>query len=435
MKKHITRKKKKKKTEYSFAELCVRIVCAFICVELLFQGMIYLLSSEFSGWYVTKHGYMMLQLLLICSLVLFELILPLCGRYRKLITISIEASYPLVVLLYVWKYHVELMKSGMVLANDYLEYWNNQFETNYIGFESTEAAGADALIFLIGAVFFLFILLRYVTGIRLFLIMPHLTVFFSGLLVNAVPGWMALALTFTGTIMLYAMPWEKSRVVWQKKRKQKDVSVKTSFRQLFLYFATALFVVIMVSLTGYVFSGIADRIPEKTPRFYAFQEKLEEKVKDLGSLGISFSKESAYVDNSTPKYTGKEVLEITVDKCPSSNIYLKNFSSGTYRNHKWIGNQNNFKKDAKKQGFDDRYAAKILGQQLYDAATASEENTATYSYDKDAYTSVSGTQFPVGWESKYQITYKNSLSRDAFLPYFADLTDAHGAWPNGDHSM
>ena len=304
MKKQITRKQKIGKTEYSFAELCVRIVCAFICVELLFQGMIYLLSSEFSGWYVTKHGYMMLQLLLICSLVLFELILPLCGRYRKLITISIEASYPLVVLLYVWKYHVELMKSGMVLANDYLEYWNNQFETNYIGFESTEAAGADALIFLIGAVFFLFILLRYVTGIRLFLIMPHLTVFFSGLLVNAVPGWMALALTFTGTIMLYAMPWEKSRVVWQKKRKQKDVSVKTSFRQLFLYFATALFVVIMVSLTGYVFSGIADRIPEKTPRFYAFQEKLEEKVKDLGSLGISFSTESAYVDNSTPKYTG-----------------------------------------------------------------------------------------------------------------------------------
>ena len=94
MKKQITRKQKIGKTEYSFAELCVRIVCAFICVELLFQGMIYLLSSEFSGWYVTKHGYMMLQLLLICSLVLFELILPLCGRYRKLITISIEACCP-----------------------------------------------------------------------------------------------------------------------------------------------------------------------------------------------------------------------------------------------------------------------------------------------------------------------------------------------------
>lgn len=419
MKKQMLGKQKIGKIEYTFAEICVRMVCAFLCVELLFQGLIYLLSSEFAGWYVTMHGYVMLQILIIFSILLFEIILPLCGKYKKFIVIAMEIAYPFAVLWYVWKHFIKLTESGMVLANDYLKYWNKQFETNYVGFESAEAAPADALIFLIGAAFFLFFLLCYITGIRLFLIVPHLTVFFGGLLVNAVPGWMALAFVFVGTIMLYAMPWEKSRVVW-KKRREKSVSAKTLFGQLFLYFATAFIAVIMVSLTGYAFSGIADRIPEKTPQFYAFQEKLEEKVKSLGSLGIPFSKEKAYVDNSTPEYSGDEVLTISADYIPTANLYLKNFQSGTYRNHEWVGDKKEFKKAAKQTGYDPDHIAVMIQQQLYESIL------------KTAFIS---DIFPDEWETNYQITYKQNYSSDALLPYFSNITDTGHIWMDGDNPV
>lgn len=185
------------------------------------------------------------------------------------------------------------------------------------------------LAFLLAVVVLLSLMFRYVTGVRLVLLLPDITALSVALLVNARLGWSGIALFFVGTVLVSAAPWTHM-----------DVRVADGrthvWMQLLSYAAAGVFAVILVSVSSYAFSGVAKQIPKKSPKFYAFQRQVEEYVKNLTFSGITLQGSREHVDNTTPDYTGKTVFSIEASKAPAGKLYLKSFASGTYQNGTWV---------------------------------------------------------------------------------------------------
>ena len=60
------------------------------------------------------------------------------------------------------------------------------------------------------------LLARYVTGIRLFFMVPGILVITLGLLVNCLPSWRGLAEYFLGVIFLFSAPWRKEKIAFRQ---------------------------------------------------------------------------------------------------------------------------------------------------------------------------------------------------------------------------
>lgn len=108
------------KRSSSFVEAYVQALCALTGLELLLHGMLYLLESEFSGWNLGLRSYGRLQLLLLVSIVVFELVIPACGKYKSVCQVALEIGYPLAFALVAWCRRKALTGSGKMLFNDYL---------------------------------------------------------------------------------------------------------------------------------------------------------------------------------------------------------------------------------------------------------------------------------------------------------------------------
>ena len=404
------------KTAYSFSVACVHAVCAVLGTELLFQGVLYLFSSELAGWSISMGSYTRLQILLLLSIFLFEIVVPASGTYRSICKVALEIGYPVLIALYALRNVAALAAGGQALFNDYLPYWNAQYHTNYVGFDANGVDKAAALAFVIGAFFLLCLMLRYVTGARFILLLPDLAALAVGLLVDAKPEWRALAFFFVGMILVYAAPWDSERIVWHKK----DTGETGFFGsgQLLSFFATAVFSVLLVSVSGYAFLGAANRIPEHKHLFYAFQQKVEERVKSLDSLGISFVQNRADVDNRTPEYKGDTVLTLQASEQPQYNLYMKRFDSGTFKNNGWSNDDGKFVQAAKQNGYNGAQTGMLLQQEVYAGMENQKDDLLELLIKSDYLYSV-----PDSGDVTYQLTYAHAGSKDALLPYFARLPD------------
>lgn len=396
----------------SYVDAYVQMLCALTGLELLFHGMLYLLDSEFSGWILSLRSYGWLQLLLIGSVVVFELVIPACGKYRSVCQVALEIGYPLAFALAAWGRKTSLTGSGKMLFNEYLRYWNRQFGTVYESYPKATVSKEAMLVFLIAAVFLICVMLRYVSGVRMFLLLPDLVALFAGLLVNALPQWRGLSSFFVGTVLVFAAPGQKAVEIHAASQNSREKTHTAALGQLFSFSVMAVCSMLFVSVSGYVFSGVAEHIPEKRPQFYAFQQKIEERVQSrvnhLSSLGTMFQKDRAHVDNLTPEYSGETVLEIEMSEKSLNNLYLKNFDSGTYRNNTWVDDDKIFQQAAKKQGYDSEHIGMLLQQQVYEMLQAQS--------------SVS-----------FKVDYKTKHLPDALFPYYSDLSNApKDLWVEGD---
>lgn len=417
-----------------FREACVHALCALTALELLLHGMLFLLDSEFTGWTLSLQRYLVLQMMLIASTFLFECLIPSCKEYKKVCQVALEIGYPLVFALIAWTKKDVLVSSGKMLFNDYLLYFNRQFGTVYESYPQQSATKEPMLSFLIVVVFLLCLMLRYVSNIRMFLLLPDLLVLFAGLLVNALPQWQGLSSFFVGVLLLFAAPGSSSSDMHAVAGKSRRTEKKgLALGQLFSFAVTAVSAMLLVSISGYAFSGVAKHIPEKRPQFYAFQQKIEEgvqkRVNQLSVLGITFQKDRAHVDNETPEYSGETVLQIEMSEKSLNNLYLKSFDSGTYRNNTWVDDDKTFQKAAKKQGYDSEHIGMLLQQQVYEMLQAQSSVSSAEYLDALASSYMTAKVEPVS----FQVDYKMKHLPDALFPYYSDLSDApKDLWVEGD---
>lgn len=394
------RRRKARTTEYSFAASIAGALRMVLGIELLFQSLLLLLSSEFTGWEIPLKSRIPMHLILIFLLVLYEVAAPACRKYRIYFYTLIEVLYLGGGAAFLLKKYKQLEGSYQALYTDYVEYWNKQFQTNYIGYTSQTSGVSFALAYTVLAVFLLFVILRYVTGIRLFLLVPEFAALSLGLLVTAKPGWSGLAFLFVGTLIVYSGPWDKTKADIRE-RNSKDKNMWRT--QTASVLVTAVFGVLVVLLSGTLFSGIAQHIPDKKSEFLEFQQTLENNINNLQNLTVVFSQKKASVNNSTPEYHDQEILEIHASVMPETNLYLQDFYSGTYRRSQWKSEGSSFSKAAKQAGYDPDHVGNLLHQELYENVRAAEENTS---------------------DCAYSITYKYRGIKTALVPYFSDLSDS-----------
>lgn len=394
-------KKRARASEYSFAASCVSAFRALLGTELLFLSMLSLLASEFTKWKIPVKSLVPMQMILILVILLYEV--AACKKYRVLFYALIELVYLAVGVFFFLKKFTVLESSYQALYTDYIAYWNRQFHTNYPGYAPLEYELTFALAFTVLAVFLFCVILRYVTGLRLFLLVPGFFALSLGLLVTVRPNWNGLALFFVGTLVVYSGPWETSKRVIRERGKKKGVGTRQ-----FVPFVITVFLGTGIALfSATAFAGLAEHIPEKTPVFLEFQVSLEEKAKSLKNLGLAFSQKKETVNNSTPEYNDQEILEIRVSSKPLTNLYLQDFYSGTYSQGQWKSEGKYFSEEAEKAGFDPDHVSTLLHQELY-------ENQQTLVGNGD-----------IADEScDYTITYKVGGMRSALVPYFSDLSDS-----------
>lgn len=391
------------KTTYLSGDTGIRLVCEAVAVELQFYGMLAIFQSAF-GWQLPVRALGKLQAAVLVSLVLFVVGLPAAGKYQSVCKVVLEIAYPAVLVLSGLFHREKLTESGTMLFYEYLPYWNKQFGTNYTPGAGMEIPYTYMLTFLLAVVWLFCLLFRYVTDVRLVLLLPDIAALSVALLVNARPGWSGMALFFVGTVLVSAAPWTHMDV--------RTADGRTYvWMQLLSYAVAGVFAVILVSVSSCAFSGVAKQIPKKSPKFYAFQRQVEECVKNLTFSGITLQGSREHVDNTTPDYTGKTVFSIEASKAPAGKLYLKSFASGTYQNGTWVNEEKTFAHEVGKAGYHRSDVAMLMQQNAGELVKyiRSSEPTA------DETQTVS-----------YQISYRALGLKNAYMPYFSDLQSAGG---------
>ena len=226
------------KTTYLSGNTGIRLICEAVAVELLFYAMLAIFRSAF-GWQLPIRALGKLQVAMLVSLVLFIVGVPATGKYQRVCKVVFEIGYPAALVLFGIFHRRKLTESGKMLFQAYLSYWNKQYGTNYMTGAGTEMRYTYMLAFLLAVVVLLSLMFRYVTGVRLVLLLPDITALSVALLVNARLGWSGIALFFVGTVLVSAAPWTHM-----------DVRVADGrthvWMQLLSYAAAGVFAVILV---------------------------------------------------------------------------------------------------------------------------------------------------------------------------------------------
>lgn len=110
---------------------------------------------------------------------------------------------------------------------------------------------------------------------------------------------------------------------------------------------------------SYLLGTIATpRLLEKHMETKALHGKVEEFVMNL-PVNFSWTETKKRITNQTPSYEEKTIMTLTSDRPLSGNLYLKNFSSGSYLNDCWL-TDNTLKEDCDKEGIDVSKIQKLL---------------------------------------------------------------------------
>lgn len=399
------KKRTRARTEYSPARLCASTLRGCVSTLLLYHCVCGLLSSEFTGWDIPLQTGVWIQTVLLVVAVLYELT-PVCGKYRAAACALIEMVCFAGAGFFLYKNYEELCAGQEEFFADFIPYWNKYYGTNYMAYNSNGDL-TFMLAFAVFAVFLVCMILRYITSRRLFLLVPGVFALALGLLVNTLPEWTPLCLFFTGVLVLYSGSERTSRIVYRIKDKEKSKIKHKATDYAVLPVVVALGAGILI-LSRMVFSGVAERIPEKKTEFQKIQKTLEDNIKSLENTGFGMTQNWARVDNRTPEYDGKTMLSVYAAEKPEKTLYLKDFHSGTYRGGKWQSEDRAFGKAAENAGFQADHVGLLLNQITF-------ENMKSAELEDEAWNEV---------RNRYRIEYAIPLISQAYVPYDTDLSES-----------
>ncbi|MCM1284210.1 MAG: transglutaminase-like domain-containing protein [Muribaculaceae bacterium] len=385
--------------------LVASAVWSLAAVELLLMAFFRILRDEFPVWKLETNTFWGIQCFLVLTIVLFGIAAPMAGRFRVPLSAGLEAGCALMCGWYAAG-NIKRLQGGLAaMFADYLVAWNDYYKTNYYVSDVRREEISAAFGFVVLLLLLLFLLLRYVAKLRWPLLLLPFSALFPGLMVDVLPEWQGLACYFVGAVLLYAGAGGRSRCHFAPVREKDNGDRPGSHMAASL--AAVLAALLALGITEPAFGRFAERIPEKAPEFRAFQLEMEDQLKNIGNTLPSSNRE--YVDNSTPKYQDRLLLQISSDKKPDTNLYLADFYSGEYQNGKWVQSNREFRQAADELGVDPDRLGLLLRQMSYENGTGElqiqTENASYYALTET---------------SQYRIDYEVSTNR-ALVPYFSDI--------------
>lgn len=399
-------KGKQVKNKYSFPDAFAGMIGELLVMEVLLCGFLYFLKSGFANWSVGRKGFMMLQVLLLIALAAILLWRIVGGRLIRILTL---VGYVAAVGIYARIHVLQLIQNGKQLFDDYIVFWNKQFGTSYQPYKVSGQNGVYALTFLVAVCFISCVFLYGLTAKKFVLLLPSLFVLSGELWVNIHPDWMSLAVLFAGILILYALPEKRSQNLWKREQQSQKNAGKLILVQGVHLITVAGLGVLILLFSRQAFGGIARQIPGISPAFQSFQTNLEQYVKNLDLKNLFSDKLNTKLNNATPRYSGKEIFTVRTQSMPQSNLYFKEFASGTYENGEWQGEGSLFEKEAEKKGIDPSGFSSKLEQQVYKSSRSQGD-------------------------MMYSISYTESGRDTALTPYFTAM-ESSDLWMNQDNYM
>ncbi len=374
--------------------------------ELMLMSFLRMLQDEFPAWTMESEGFLRVQFFLVATILLFGVIAPATGRFHALTNVGLEMAYFALGGWYVFR-HAAKLRSGLIAVYaDYLKAWNEYYQTNYMvngGVRDVRDLASEAFFFAVLVFLLLLLLLRYASGQRWPLLIMPLGALALGFLVDVLPGWPGLAMFFVGLALICAGAGDSTRFHAVSARKTRKL--RPAARRLGALARTALLAILILGITPWVFGRSVEQIPEKAPEILAFQQNLEAEITDLGNRLAASDEER--VDNSTPKYRDKLMLEVAADVKPRTNLYLADFYSGTYQRGRWLQIPWEYRKAAQADRIDRDRLGALLRQMPYESSRQIRGDG----------------NLPIN----YRINYKMNTDR-ALVPYFTDVAGIDDAW-------
>lgn len=273
----------------------------------------------------------------------------------------------------------ELFSGINAVSAEYIRRWNRHFGASL----SVPAGDSEyrrlAAEFLLVVVVYAIQLCSTFLRKRVIMIVLPISILSMELLVGYSPAWPGLAVMFVG--LLFAL-FLDSNPVFDLRRAG----------------ALAVTGILLVIVSGRVFSGVADKVYEYHDVMIKFQKRLETSIKDFdlkkwaGEI-VDFGADNT-IDNSKPEYKEKEVLKLTMSEIPSGTVYLRGYHCTDYVDGCWLQEYEGFEDICAELDLSEEQGAQRLMQLRYDAAEAS--------LNKDVI---------------YDIRYTDLRSKYAYLPY------------------
>lgn len=248
------------------------------------------------------------------------------------------------------------LSSGIgAVAADYIRYWNRHFGANQTVPTGDSEYRRLAVEFLLVVAVYLIQMCSAIFRKRVIMIILPISILSMELLVGYSPAWPALAVLFVG--LLLALFLDSNPVLeW----KRAGVLAVTG--------------VLLVLISGKVFSGVADKVYEYHDVLIKFQKKLEASIRDFdlkkwaGDI-VDFGADNV-IDNSKPQYEEKEVLKLTMSEIPDGTVYLRGYHCTDYVDGCWKQEYDDFEDVCEQLDLNEEQGAQRLMQLRYNAAQA-----------------------------------------------------------------
>lgn len=280
------------------------------------------------------------------------------------------------------------------IVNEILQFINDYY-TVQIPLFGVQTAGAVAepakvteiLLFLLGL-----LLWQMAYGIcrkrNLILVLcPGLLILFGELLVGYAPQSLGVFCFVTGAVVC---------AVWctGKRAEAGDGLVEARTREAAV---VSTLLVVICAITAVTGAKASTTIIAKQSQMLAYQQYLERSVAEFHIFSY-LQGESGKVNNHTPYYLGKEVLEVSVEKQMRENVYLRGYVGDTYQSGTW--------KNHSKKAFADEVAS----------WSESDEQKAGFEILNLLYTSQK--QSKELERGTYTISYVAPGNQYAYFPYY-----------------
>ena len=198
-------------TEYAFPECLLCLIRSLVSVELLFYGVRLILNSAFEHWVLSKEATIWIQIFLIATIVINEGITFWARRHAIRIRVIGEILFISWIGWRTWMIRDALRVSFHAWFDDYIPYWNAYYNTAYYPYGEGGKLGF-ALAYVVLSAILCMLVLRYVSGCRMFLLIPNIVAAGAALLVNVRPDTKSLLISFAGVLVLYSGGWEVRKV-------------------------------------------------------------------------------------------------------------------------------------------------------------------------------------------------------------------------------
>ena len=290
-----------------------------------------------------------------------------------------------------------LQEGFLSLADVYVKDWNEYYGTNYFVMSATgnymkETFGLISIVW-----WFVVVGNAYLLRKRVFYVLFPLSALIMQFLVGRSPQEDGIIYLFIGALMLLLTEQREQLSVLAEKYRTKH-----RIGMVFTKLIALLFSVSSLFFAGILFEDQIAKLQEKKADILEWQQN-SELVSKIESFfqGFNFGFSAENLNNQTPQYTGKVILEIDATYKPETNLYLKGFYGTNYKNGTWNQDDSIFAEACKQSGYKEDEIGAFISFMPFEIMQKAKD-----------------TQILL--ENHYTISYQNGMGNIAYVPYLFD---------------